>query len=120
MTTSPGSSSSSVHSTNPAWILRSTSVSLNALNFSTFPSPSLALQVRAGLHFIQPADRALEFRARRGEARAFGEEVLRLRLGPHDQLHPIIVEHIHQPGEAPGGIRIGGRHPRHVTEDHRV
>src|SRR5689334_19995504 len=120
MTSSPGSRSSSVHSANPAWILRSTSVSLNALNFSTLPPPSLALQVSGGLHLIQPADGALEFRARRREARAFGEKRLRLRLGRHDKLHPVIVEHIHQPREAPRGIRIRGRHPRHPAEDHRV
>ena len=29
------------------------------------------------------------------------EQALRLRFGRHDQLDPVVVEHVHQPGKAP-------------------
>src|SRR5678810_224860 len=95
-TTSPGSSSSSVRSTNSARILFSgVSVRRYALNFST-RSPPLALQVVGRLHLVQAADGALELRA----VLAGREDLLGRCLGRNDQLDPVIVEHIDQPGEA--------------------
>src|SRR6185503_3132060 len=96
-TTSPGSRSSSVRSTNSARIFFSgVSVRRNALNFST-RSPSFALQVFRRLHLVQPADGALELRA----LLALDEDLLGRRGGRDDQLDPVIVEHIDQPREAP-------------------
>src|SRR6185436_1649624 len=101
-TTSPGSSSSMVRSTNSARIFFSgVSVSRYALNFSTC-SPPLALQVFGRLHLVQPAHGALEFRA----LLAFDEDLLGRGGGRDDQLDPVIVEHIHQPREAPRGIGL--------------
>src|SRR4026209_2276187 len=109
-TTSPGSSSSIVRSTNSARIFFSgVSVSRYALNFST-RSPPLALQVFGRLHLVQPADGALELCA----VLALGEDLLGRRGGRDDQLDPVIVEHIDQPRESPRrvGLLCGKlRHP---------
>src|SRR5918911_839514 len=112
-TTSPGSSSSIVRSTNSARILRSgVSLSWYALNLST-RLPPFALQVLGRLHLVQAAHGALELRA----LLAFDEDRLRRRLGGDDQLDPVIVEHIHQPGEAPRGVGLLRREARHPGKD---
>src|SRR6185436_3518791 len=101
-TTSPGSSSSMVRSTNSARIFFSgVSVRRNALNFSTC-SPPLALQVFGRLHLVQPADGALEL----GGLLALGEDLLGNRGRRDDEFDPVIVEHIDQPGEAPRGVGL--------------
>src|SRR5258706_10127738 len=113
-TTSPGSRSSSVRSTNSARIFFSgVSVSRYALNFSTHP-PALDLQVFGRLHLVQPADGALELRA----LLAFDEDLLGRRGGRDDQLDPVIVEHIHQPGEAPRRVGLLDGEARHAREHH--
>src|SRR6185295_11562816 len=113
-TTSPGSSSSSVRSTNSARIFFSgVSVRRYALNFST-RSPPLALQVFGRLHLVQPADGALEL----GALLAFDEDLLGRRGGRDDQLDPVIVKHIHQPREAPRGVGLPDREARHAGQHH--
>src|SRR3954471_17947271 len=95
-TTSPASRSSSVKSTNSARTFLSASVSRYALNVCTAP-PAFALQVSLGLHLVQPAYRSLEF----GAVVPLRKEPFRRGLGRYHQLHPVIVEHIDQPSEAP-------------------
>jgi putative intracellular protease/amidase len=41
-------------------------------------------------------------------------------FGGDEQLHPVIVEHVHQPREAAGGIGVARRDRRHVRQDHRM
>src|ERR1044072_6625152 len=101
-TTSPGSSSSMVRSTNSARIFFSgVSVRRNALNFSTC-SPPLALQVLSRLHLVQAADGALEH----GALLALDEDLLGGRGCRDGELDPVSVEHIDQPGEAPRRIGL--------------
>src|SRR5215210_2829844 len=108
-TTSPGSRSSSVRSTNSARIFFSgVSVRRYALNFST-RSPPLAFPVFGRLHLVQAADGALELR----RLLAFEEDFLGRRGRGDDQLDPVIVEHIDQPGEAPRRVGLPGGEPRH-------
>src|SRR5712692_4048764 len=111
---SPGSRSSSRSSTNSARIFRSgVSVSRYALNLSTRP-PAFALQVFRCLHLLQPSHAALKLSA----VVAFHEDLFGLRLCGNDQLDPLIVEHIDQPGEAPRGVGILGGQARQPGEDH--
>src|SRR5688500_220413 len=114
--TSCASSSSRVFSTKPALIFLSCpSLIRNALNFSNVP-PSLALQILRGLHLVQPANCTLKF----GGVLARGEKLLRRRFRGGYQLDPVVVKHVHQPGETAGGVGAFRRHARDAGEHHGV
>src|SRR6476660_914654 len=123
MTTSPGSSSSSVIATTRPRLLPFSSNMRYALNFSTL-DPLLVKRLRqvrlaqivARLHFDQAADRALELIA------AFGPRIQlrRWRGRGHDQLDAAVVKFVDEPDEAAHDVGFILLELRDARNQHRM
>ena len=68
------------------------------------------------LHFLEPADGALELEA----AVAVGIEPLGLGIGRGEQFHLMLVERVDQRHEARRLVAHVARHHRNADDDHRV
>src|SRR5262245_25110636 len=69
--------------------------------------------VFVGAHLDQAADGARKLLA----VRSFAVELLRLDRGRQQQLYPMIVKHVDEPGKASRGVTHVWREPWHARHD---